>query len=452
MRPSRRAALLAVLVLGLPVAARAATLEQRAYRAGLAAYVYGYPPVLNLLSADALPAQMLTSINAVPGPEARGIVLPNVDAPYTVSNLDLAAEPMVLHVPAIEDRYYVFELLDAYTNVVDYVGSRRTGTGAGDHAIVGPGFTGTLPEGLRRIDSPTDRVVLVGRTLLRGAGDLPNVRAIQESYGLQTLSSFVAGAAPSHGLILDASPPREPPVVPTGIAFFDALGDLLAAQPPPARDGRLLARLRRFGIGPGLHPSSGGIPTAVSRGLARAAAAGPATVGRLVARHERRAVRSGRGWVLNRGRIGRYGTDYALRAVTARVGLWANTPEEALYPIAAQDERGRPLDGRHRYRLRFAPGQLPPARAFWSLTMYDRDRFLYANPLDRHALGDRDGMRRDADGGLTILLQHERPGAARVANWLPAPAARFTVALRLYVPKARALRGPWTPPPVARLG
>ena len=433
--------------------ASAATLQQQAYRAGLDAYVYAYPPVLSQLSADRIPPITLLNINAVATPQLRAVVLPNVDTPYTVANLDLKAQPLVLHVPAITDRYYVFEFLDAYTNVIGYVGTRATGTEPGDYALTGPDFAGTLPAGVKRISSPTNRIVVVGRTLLLGPDDLPYVRRVQEQYGLTPLSDVAAGASPKPGPILDQSPRLTPPVLPGGLKFFDFAGDVLAAQPPPKPDARLLARLRKFGIGPGLHPSDGGLSAPITKGLQRAATDGPRRVETLLAGYRRQARRGGHGWTLLTGRIGRYGTDYVLRAVTAKVGLWANTPDEAFYPYADQDGSGRRLDGaRHRYVLHFAKDRIPPARAFWSLTMYDKDLFLYDNELDRYALGDRSqGMKRDADGGLTIYLQHARPAAGRVANWLPAPASLFTVALRLYNPAERALNGAWKPPGISRV-
>lgn len=447
------AALAAMAVTAAPAPARGTAVEQRAYRTGLAAYVYGFPPVLSRLSADKIPPQTLLSINAVSTPDARAIVLPNVDTPYTVANLDLAAEPLVLHVPAIDGRYYVFEFLDAYTNVIGYVGTRTTGTAAGDYALTGPGFTGTLPAGVKRISSPTNAIVVVGRTLLRGADDLPAVRHIQEQYGLTPLSAVAAGEPPKPGPILDASPQRVPPVLPQGLAFFDTLGDILAAEPPPARDHAILQRLAKAGIGPGRHPSTEALPAAVLHGLRRAASAGPARIRAMVATFSRRAHAGGRGWSLVTKGIGAYGTDYRLRAVTAKVGLWANTAQEAFYPDADLDAAGRRLDGHHRYVVRFARGRLPPARAFWSLTLYDKDLFLYPNALDRYALGDRSpGLRRDADGGLTIYVQHTRPPAGRVANWLPAPATPFTLTLRLYEPSPRALSGRWKPPGIRRVG
>lgn len=454
MRVSHRAApvVAALALLAAPAGAGAVSLEQQAYRAGLAAYVFGYPPVISGLTADKIPAQTLISIAATNTPDNKVIVLPNVDTAYTVANLDLAAEPLVLHVPAISGRYYVFEFLDAYTNVIGYVGSRTTGTGAGDYALVGPGFAGALPAGVRRIDSPTNRIVVVGRTLVRGPGDLPAVRDIQKQYGLQPLSAYAAGQPTGPGTILDSSPGLTPPDLPAGLAFFDALGSVLAKQAPPARDRPLLDRLAKFGIGPGLTPSTASLSDAVRSGLQRAAAAGPARVDALLSALRRRSVGVNRGWVLLPKGVGAYGTRYGLRAVVAREGLWANTPDEAFYPVADQDAGGRRLDGGHRYVLRFPKGELPPARAFWSLTMYDRDLHLYANPEQRYAIGDRTaGLVTGSDGSVTLYLQHGRP-AGHVANWLPAPAGRFTVSLRLYVPTHAALSGAWKPPGIARVG
>jgi hypothetical protein len=451
---SRRLALPLALALlaAAPGPATAASVENRAYRAGLAGYVYGFPPVLSALTAAKIPAQTLVSVDAVTSPDNRVIVLPNVDTAYSVANLDLAAQPLVLHVPAISGRYYVFEILDAYTDVVGYVGTRTTGTEAGDYALVGPGFAGALPAGVHRIDSPTDKIVVVGRTLVLGTGDLGMVRQVQQGYGLTPLSAVAAGEAPRPGVILDSSPGLTPPALPAGLAFYDALDALLGDQPPPARDRKLLARLRAFGIGPGLVTSTAHLSSAVRHGLRRAAAAGLRHVDGLVTAIRRASTGRNRGWSLVTTGVGRYGTDYDLRAAVAREGLWANTAQEAFYPTADQDDRARRLDGRHRYVLRFPRGQLPPARAFWSLTMYDRALHLYANRSRRYAIGDRTaGLVRDHDGGLTVYIQHTRP-AGHVSNWLPAPAGRFTLTIRLYSPTRAALAGHWRPPGVVRTG
>jgi hypothetical protein len=428
-----------------PAAAGAAT---KALTAGLAAYVYGFPPIVHQLSQATFPPNQLVGIASTATPANQLVVLPNVDTAYTVARLDLRAEPIVVRVPAIEDRYYSFQLMDAYTNVFGYIGSRTTGTAAGDYAIAAPGWVGELPLGVRRIEAPTPDVLLLGRTLVRSSADLPAVKALLGQYAAGPLSG-----EPKNSLVLDEAPARRSAVLPEGLAFFDALGAILAADPPPAADERFLARLAPFGIGPGVKTSEASLSPSVRRDLIKAEALGLGRLSLAAAARQRTSTRRNAGWTLLDPKTGNAGTDYGLRAIVALVGLWANTPEEATYPMASVDAQGRPLDGRHRYVLRFPAGEVPPARAFWSLTMYNAKRFLYANALDRYALGDRSGgLRRDRDGGLTVYLQHARPAPNRVANWLPAPAGRFVVALRLYVPKAPALDGRWRPPGIKRAG
>jgi hypothetical protein len=457
VRPSR--VLAPVVVSAAAVAllaaapAPAATEARRAYRAGLAAYVYGFPPVVHRLGQAALPVNQPISFASVSRPENRVIVAPNVDTPYTAGRVDLRAEPLVLGVPAIAGRYYSFQLMDAYTNVFGYVGTRTTGTQAGDVAIVGPDHRRPLPAGMRVLRSPTNDVMLLGRTLLKGQDEAERValRQIVGSYTLTPLSTVVAGGERRAAIVLDENPGREPPATPTGLEFFDALGAVLADDPPPAADAPALRAMRRFGIGPGTRTSQAGLSAAVRAALERAVRDGPGRIAALAAARERASARKHDGWVLLDPKTGNAGTDYALRAVVARVGLWANTPAEATYPIASRDATGRRLSGAHRYLLRFPAAGLPPVRSFWSLTMYDGDGFLYANPLNRYAVGDRTtGLRRDRDGGLTIHLQHARP-PGRASNWLPAPAGPFRVMLRLYVPRPAALDGRWVPPGIVRL-
>lgn len=451
MRALRTAAILASAALGGAAPAPAApSVEQRAYQAGLDAYVYGQPPIIHALTQATFPVNQLVGLAVLQDASSKLIVLPNVDTTYTVGKLDLRAEPIVIRVPALAGRYYVLQFMDAYTNVIGYIGTRTTGTAAGDYAIVGPGWKGTLPPGVHRIDSPTADVLMLGRTLVRGPEDLPDVRAILGTFASAPLSTIAAGGTPSPSVVLDSQPVRTPPVVPTGLAFLDALGERLAADPPPAADAPLLRRLEEFGIGSGLKTSAAPLGATVRAGLLRGLRAGPARVTALAERLARRLRRRHHGWELPPARTGRPGTDYDLRAVVAKVGLWANTPAEAVYPIADTDSAGRALSGAHRYRLRFPAGRLPPARAFWSLTMYDGAYHLVANRLERYALGDRSGLVRDRDGGVTIYLQHAPP-RGHEANWLPAPAGRFVLSLRLYWPRPSVLSGRWDPPPLRRV-
>jgi hypothetical protein len=446
MRLIRR--LTIVLALGAtlavaPARAAASTETQRAFAAGLAAYVHGYPPLISAASQKSFLRNALVGVAATSTPSNRLVVLPNVDTAYTVAKLDLRPGPLVVHVPSMPGRYYVLELLDAYTNVFGYIGTRVSGSRAGNYVIAGPGVRGSVA-GMTTIHSPTPDALLLGRTLVEPADTPTRLGDVLRSYGMAPLSTISAGGSPTPSLVIGAAPKAHPPVLPRGLEFLDAFDSLLAQDPPSAAERRALAPLRRFGIGPGLVASQTSLPASVKRSLARGVDAGRAHVLAEVQTLRRASIRAHAGWVLTGPRTGDAGADWDLRAVVATVGLWANTPAEAIYPIAANDSAGRLLTGRHRYVLRFA-GR-PPAKAFWSLTMYDSALHLYANPLDRYALGDRSpGLRPARDGSLTLYVQHRAPRRGRAA-WLPAPAGRFTVALRLYVPTRAALLGRWTPP------
>jgi hypothetical protein len=416
--------------------------ERRRFSALVAAYVYGLAPVSVRETTQRFPENQLISIAALTNPTVRTVVLPNVDTTYTVGRLQLAAGPMVLDVPDTAGRYYVIQLLDAYSNTFAYVGRRTTGTKPGSYIVVPPGYAGALPAGVTKIQSPTNLVWVLGRTLVRDAADIPAVADLMRGYRFTPLQAWNSGQRQTP-LLLPSFPPLAAVVLPEGAAFFDRLNEILRADPPPKRDDCALNAFARGGIGPG---SAGAAPEAES--AARAAR-------RIVEAAERRANRYGaarnNGWVLPGSYVGAYGRNYLGRAIIATAALGANTRPETIYPLAVDDSKRRPLSGRHRYVVRFPKGQLPPANAFWSLTMYGADRYLVPNPIDRYAVGDRTpGLRRARDGSLTIYVQRDRPKGAKAANWLPAPAGRFRLALRLYEPQRRALRGAWAPPPVRR--
>jgi hypothetical protein len=407
---------------------------RRRFAAGVAAYVYGRAPVAVHETLKRLPANQLISIAALANPSARAVVLPNNDTTYTTGRLDLSGGPVVLDVPDTAGRYYVVQLLDAYSNTLAYVGRRTTGTRSGSFAITPPGFRGALPSGVRRIESPTGRVWVLGRTLVGRAAELPAVTELMRGYRVTGLAAWTAGM-PQAPAVLPNFPPLPPTPLPTGTEFFATLRQILTSNPPPARDACALRAFAR--IGPGIAQS------AVREGE------------RVVRRAEQRANRysAGRnnGWLIPGPYVGNYGRNYLGRAVISAGALGANTRPETVYPLATSDSRGRPLSGGHRYVIRFPRGQLPPARAFWSLTMYGRDRYLVENQADRYSIGDRTpGLRRSEDGSLRIVLQHRRPAGRAASNWLPAPRGRFRVALRLYEPRRAVLSGAWRPPPLER--
>jgi hypothetical protein len=436
--------------------------QAAAEQLGTQAYEYGIPLIefdhqaakqTSVTVPDALsdaPVNQLGNARQLATAAHQVFVQPNNDTLYTMGHLNLTHTALVLHVPAVGGhRYYSFEFLDPYTNVFHYVGTRTTGDGAGDFLITGPSFQGTVPHGLKRIRSTYDRIWLVGRTLVNGQADLPAVHRVQNGYKLIPLADYRA-----HGV--SWTPPRPAKVVtrprdvavPTGVPFFDALGTALAQNPPPARDAPLLATLRAVGIGPGLHPSTEHLSSAVLAGLAAAVKQGPTTVFAIRTSIAAKSVVAHNGWFVPPPINGAYGTNYAYRAVVALNGLAANLPAEALYIVGAASNKGL-LAGGHDYVIHFPAGHLPPARYFWSLTMYDQNFYLVPNALNRYALGsDTPGLKRNPDGSLDIYVSHSPP-SGHVSNWLPAPASgTFEITMRLYGPRASALRGQYVYPPI----
>ena len=417
---------------------------RRAFSTGVAAWIYGLAPLSVRETVKGFPANQIISFAALARPEVETVVALNVDTAYSTARLDLSGGPLVIDVPGTAGRYYVLQLLDLYSNTIGYIGRRTTGTRAGSYVIVPPAYRGPLPAGLRRVRSPTDTVWLIGRTLVRNEADLPAVASLLRGYTITPLASWRSGSRQA-SVVLPRFPARLPPLeIPSGIAFYDKLATLMAEEPPSRGDACALRAFRAAGIG-----------AAPSRESAGALAAAPRAAARLLARALRRANASSRrrnnGWLIPGRYVGDYGRNYLGRALVARILLGANTATETVYAFGANDSSGRALSGRHRYRLRFPRGRLPPAGAFWSLTMYDRDGYLVANAIDRYGIGDRTrGLRHAADGSLTLQIQQRPPRGAVRANWLPAPRGRFQLVMRLYEPRRSVLDGSWRPPPLNR--
>lgn len=440
----------------------------RTFAAAEAAYVWGLPLVeLHDTVRQFRFRNTIVSIAALTGPETKRVVSPNVDTAYSVGWLSLTNGPLVIDVPDTHGRFYTFQFMDAWTNSFAYVGSGVTGTKAGSYALLPPGWSGDLPAGVTPVRSPTRTIWLLGRTLVDDAQDLEEVRPLLEKYTATPLDLWRTGAR-GRSIVFDDPPPQQPKQpTPQGTDFVAALNQDTTVDPPPARQRCVLEALAPAGVevpddGPAAvlaadtatqlgNPPGSGQDTARNRAIA----AGTRAAVRLVrgAADRYRASTSDRGWsVMVDPWIGDFGRQFLGRAVIATDLLGANVPRIATYPTSYRDGRGRLLDGRHRYTITFPRGQLPPVRAFWSLTMYKADNFLYANEIDRYAVGDRErGLRRNADGSLTIWVQHTRPSTAKArANWLPAPAGSFHLIMRMYLPKRSALDGSYRLPPFVR--
>ncbi len=438
-----------------PVPADDKLSDAEAEKSAAEAYVYGYPLVLmdvsrQVMTAVAKPTTIAAPLNqfnnSLEFPDATftNVVSPNADTLYSFSWLDIAQEPIVLSLPDTGDRYYLMQMLDAWTDVIASPGTRTTGNCKGDYALTGPAFSGKLPEGLKEIKSPTGLVWIIGRTQTNGKADYAAVRALKAQYKLIPLSSWEKDYTPPQVPVekVDQTAPVEQVAKMDAATFFGRLAALLKDNPPAEADKPMVEKLSRLGIAPGKFDPQN------AKALDRGAAAGWQ---RILAEAKKPQGKVVNGWDVM-GNIGRYGTNYPFRAVVALVGLGANLPEDAIYPHAKEDSDGKPLSGENRYVIHFPKGQLPPVNAFWSLTMYNAKQAFVANPIDRYAIGDRDKLKFNEDGSLTLYVQHESPGKEKESNWLPAPKDSFNLFMRLYWPKKAILDGSWTPPAVKQVG
>jgi hypothetical protein len=425
------------------------------------AYTYLYPLVLmdvtrrqstNVERAGEVlgrgPANALVHVRQFPPGNFRGVVKPNFDTLYSLAWLHLDAEPMIVSMPAAGNRYYLLPMLDMWTDVFHVPGTRTTGNGAGHFGLTAPGWEGKLPDGVQRVKAPTPYVWVIGRTQCNGPADYPAVNRFQDDMAITPLSGWGQPAVEAAGAVNPNVDPSTPPphqVFALSAQDFFAYGiSLMGVHPPHAADYPVLARMERLGLVPGTEFDLAGLPPVARQALEQAV---PSTQRRVTARQKKLAA-TRNGWQLATEGIGVYGVDYLRRATIGLIGLGANLAEDAVYPLCYVDANGEPFTGARRYVLHFEAGDMPPVRAFWSLTMYDAEGFPVANPIDRFTIGDRDDLQYGSDGSLDLYIEHDRPIGEPEANWLPAPAGVFNLCLRLYYPEAAVLDGRWTPPEV----
>jgi hypothetical protein len=429
------------------------------------AYVYGEAPVI--FAAKAYDQTHSTADEAVYAPlnalyidtqtstpDSALWVSPNVNVLYASAHLDLRAQPILLYTPAVHDRYYVWEELDAYTNAFAYIGSRATAGNEGTYAFVGPTTPpqtiAAIPNGVTLIQSPTDDLWVVGRFEVAPGDqtDLNTVIALVQANVMLPLDQFVT-RNPNYVNPIIPKPAETVPALDTsGLSFYTRLNVALTADPPPPADAPFLAEVARLGIGPGMTTDFNALPANQQQALLGGAqiaqtllAIGSVTSGTFY-----------NGWSYNLGpNFGNWGTEYLLRAETARGGLGANINAEAVYPIRFLDDHREPLQPDRKYTITFPAGQLPSVidPGFWSVTMYDlTNARLVANSINRYALGSQNTLTPNPDGSITLYLQRADPGGAMSANWLPTAATGtnpFYLIFRAYHP-ADAMYLPYTDP------
>lgn len=415
------------------------------------AYIYAYPLVLLNATESVMPINHLTHVPAFPDATFRLIVRPNADTLYSTAWLDVSKEPILLHVPDTGGRFYLLQFMDAWTETFADPGKRTTGTGEAWFAIVGPGWSGKLPEHVIRFDAPTNQVWLLGRTQTNGASDYESVHAFQHGMRLVPLSQFPGieqppGPPPNLNRVAGAAPPdRVKAMQPT--EFFAAFARAMKANPPHAADEPMVGKLALIGLVPGEDFDPSKLRAEQLQALNEGTRAAAERIEKFVASGG--AVKPG--WTSFQGTLGRYGTNYIARAVTARVAIGANPPEDAVYMSSSADGSGQTLNGSNRYRMHFDASNLPPVQAFWSVTAYDKDGYFIANPINRYAIGDRDRLKFNPDGSLDLYIQGPSSSPDGGSNWLPSGDGPFNLTIRLYWPKQAILDGSWHPPALERL-
>ncbi|HVX95283.1 MAG TPA: DUF1254 domain-containing protein [Polyangia bacterium] len=404
-------------------------------------------------SGKKAPVNQFANLKEYPSASDHEVTAPNADTLYSTAFLDLSNQPMVLSHPDMGNRFYMFPILDAYTNVLKTPGAKENGGGAATYVITGPSWKGgALPKGATEIKSPTNTAWILGRTYSSGTKeDYAEVHKLQAQYRLRPLDATDAFQPPAGHVNpkLDSKKSvRDQVDALSGGDFFARGAALMGPNPPTAADKPIVERMAKLGLRPGQPFDASKLPAEVAAAIEAAPKAAQARIKAQLAK----GTKVENGWMVAT-KVGRYGTDYDQRAFIAAIGLGANMPDQAIYPLAEKDGAGNKLGGANKYAIHFAAGQQPPVKGFWSITMYTPEMFFYANPLNRYTVSSRTDFHKNADGSIDVLVQHDKPASKeQQANWLPAPKGGFALMMRLYWPneaKPSILDGSWKPPAVA---
>ena len=430
-------------------------------------YIYGYPMVTmemtrrvmtNVVQPEGTRAPMgqFVRMREYPSAQFRDVTAPNADTLYTTAWIDVGKEPWVLSLPDANDRYYLFPMLDAWTNVFQVPGKRTTGTKAQKYAITGPGWSGVLPEGVTEYKSPTAIVWLLGRIYSTGTPeDYAIVHKMQDDISLVPLSSYGKPYTPPAGIV-DPSIDMKTAVrnqvnALSADEYFNLLAKLMKDNPAATADTAILAKMAKIGIKPGEAFDSTQLGDLAKKALNEA----PKIANDQIMAWMKEGIVAGdmkleSGWAFTT-KTGEYGTNYMQRALITAIGLGANRPQDAVYPTSTGPNEIETYDGNKKYVMHFNKGELPPVSGFWSLTMYDENYFFVENTINRQSISAREALKTNADGSVDLYIQNESPGADNETNWLPAPKGKFILMMRLYWPNETnpsIIDGTWKIPPV----
>jgi len=430
-------------------------------------YIYGYPLVTMEMTRRVMtnvekpqgsraPMGQFVRMRTYPTAAFRDVTAPNADTLYTTAWIDVGNEPWVLSLPDANDRYYLFPMLDGWTDVFQVPGKRTTGTGAQTYAIVGPHWQGTLPEGVTEYRSPTAIVWLLGRIYCTGTPeDYAAVHKLQDEISLVPLSAYGKPYSPVKGKVdpsIDMKTAVRDQVNALSVdEYFTLLARLMEDNPPNAADAPIVAKMAELGIVPGKPFDSSKFGELARETLA----AVPKIAQEKIMLWMKEGIVAGdmklqHGWLFTT-KTGLYGVNYLQRALITAIGLGANRPQDAVYPTSEGPSIFETYSGKNRYIMHFEKGELPPAKGFWSLTMYDAQYFFVDNPLNRYSISARQDLKANPDGSVDLYIQNESPGAEKESNWLPAPKDKFILMLRMYWPQETTpsiIDGSWIIPAV----
>ncbi|BBO34610.1 DUF1254 domain-containing protein [Lacipirellula parvula] len=459
-----------LVILALFATLRTAAAEETVFDAvpsGIEAYIYGYPLVTMEMTRRAMtnvekpagtraPMGQFVRMREYPTAQFRDVTAPNADTLYTTAWIDVSKEPWVLSLPDAHDRYYLFPMLDAWTNVFQVPGKRTTGTGAQKYAITGPGWKGKLPADVIEYKSPTSIVWLLGRIYCTGTPeDYAAVHKLQDEISIVPLSSYGKAYTPPAGKVDPSvdmkTAVREQVNALSADDYFNLLAKLMKDNPPAAADAPMLAKMARLGIVPGQPFDSSKLGPVAKEAFSKV----PKLANEKIMLWLKEGIVAGdmkleHGWLFTT-KTGEYGVNYIQRALITAIGLGANRPQDAVYPTSEGPNVLKSYTGAKKYVMHFPKGQLPPAQGFWSLTMYDKDYFFVENPINRQSISARQPLKSNSDGSVDLYIQNESPGAELESNWLPAPKDKFILMLRLYWPKETPpsiIDGSWEVPAV----
>ena len=431
-------------------AAEALVKEKEAQETAIEGYIYAYPLVtmemtrrvmtnVDTPAGSKAPMGQFARLRTYPAVDDHSVTAPNADTLYTLTWLDVSKEPWVVSVPDMKDRYYLLPMLDGWTNVFQDPGKRTTGTKAQKYAITGPGWSGTLPAGVTEYKAPTGMVWILGRIYCTGTpDDYKAVHALQDQVSAVPLSAYGKPYKPAAAKVDPAidmkAAPRDQVNAMDAAAYFKLFAELLKTNPPSAEDAPMVAKLAKIGIVPGQDFDASKLEPAVAKGIAAAPKHGQDKISAYL----KEAIVTGdakveHGWLFF-SKTGLYGTGYR--------------NQDAVYPTSEGPDLLKKYSGAQKYVAHFKKGELPPANAFWSITMYDKDYFFVPNPINRYTVSSRNKFKVNPDGSIDLYIQKESPGKDKEQNWLPAPSDTFVLMMRLYWPSEKPpsiLDGTWKP-------